>query len=91
MVGYKITIGGRWGKQVRIGTPLDGIFTKDETMDIIEKTILLFKDKGLPGERLSTMIERFGVTVTEQMLISQDLLNRKSEILGSIAGEDPKR
>jgi dissimilatory sulfite reductase (desulfoviridin) alpha/beta subunit len=89
--GYKITLGGRWGKQVRIGTPLDGIFTKNETMDIIEKTILLFKDKGLPGERLSTMIERFGVTVTEQMLIAHDLLNRKSEILGLNTGKDSER
>jgi hypothetical protein len=59
-------------------------------MDIIEKTILLFKDKGLPGERLSTMIERFGVTVIEQMLITHDLLNRKSEILGLNTGEDSK-
>jgi dissimilatory sulfite reductase (desulfoviridin) alpha/beta subunit len=90
MVGYKITIGGRWGKKVRIGTQLDGTFTKDETMDIIEKTILLFKDKGLPGERLSTMIERFGVTVTEQMLVAHDLLNRKSEILGLSTGEESK-
>jgi dissimilatory sulfite reductase (desulfoviridin) alpha/beta subunit len=90
MVGYKITIGGRWGKQVRIGMPLNGIFTKDEAMDIIEKTILLFKDKGLSGERLSTMIERLGVAVTGQMLIAHDLLDRKSEILGLNTGEGSK-
>jgi dissimilatory sulfite reductase (desulfoviridin) alpha/beta subunit len=81
-VGYKVTIGGRWGKQVRIGTPLNDIFTKDEAMDIIEKAILLFKEKGLPGERLSNMIERLSVAVTEQMLVVHDLLGRKSKILG---------
>ena len=81
-VGYKVTIGGRWGKHIRIGTPLKYIFTKDETMDIIEKTILLFKEKGFSGERLSTMIERLGVAVTEQMLNAHDLLDRKSEIIG---------
>jgi dissimilatory sulfite reductase (desulfoviridin) alpha/beta subunit len=81
-VGYKVTIGGRWGKHIRIGTPLNDVFTKDEAMDIIEKTILLFKEKGLSGERLSTMIERLGVGVTEQMLITHDLLDRKPEILG---------
>jgi dissimilatory sulfite reductase (desulfoviridin) alpha/beta subunit len=81
MVSYKITIGGRWGKHTRIGTPLNGLFTKDEAMNIIEKTILLFKDKGLSGERLSMMIERLGVVVTEQMLIAHDLLDRKPEIL----------
>jgi len=90
MVGYKITVGGRWGKQVRIGAPLNGIFTKGETMDIIEKTILLFKDKGLPGERLSTMIERLGVAVTEQMLITHDLLHRKPVIHGLNKSEDSK-
>jgi dissimilatory sulfite reductase (desulfoviridin) alpha/beta subunit len=81
-VDYKVIIGGRWGKHIRIGTPLNDVFTKDEAMDIIEKTILLFKEKGLPGERLSTVIDRLGVAVTEQMLITHDLLDRKPEILG---------
>ncbi len=80
-VGYKVTIGGRWGKQIRIGTTLNHVFIKDEAMDIIEKVILLFKEKGLPGERLSTMIERLGVAVTEQMLVTHDLIDRKSKIL----------
>jgi dissimilatory sulfite reductase (desulfoviridin) alpha/beta subunit len=87
-IGYKITVGGRWGKHIRIGTPLNKVFTKDETMDIIEKTILLFRDKGVPGERLSTMVERLGVAVTEQMLIAHDLLDRKQKILGLILGEE---
>jgi len=86
-IGYKITVGGRWGKHIRIGTPLNKVFTKDEAMDIVEKTILLFKDKGLPGERLSTMIERLGIPVTEQMLIAGDLLDRKTEILGLTLGK----
>jgi dissimilatory sulfite reductase (desulfoviridin) alpha/beta subunit len=81
-VGYKVTVGGRWGKHIRIGAPLNRVFTEDEAMDIIEKTILLFKDKGIPGERLSSLIERLGVAVVEQMLIAQDLFDRKAEILG---------
>jgi dissimilatory sulfite reductase (desulfoviridin) alpha/beta subunit len=89
-VGYRITIGGRWGKHIRIGTPLNGVFTEDEAMDIIEKSILLFKDKGLPGERFSTLIERLGVAITEQILIAHDLLDRKPEILGSIIKEGSK-
>jgi len=90
-VGYKVTIGGRWGKHIRIGTPLNDIFTKDEAMDIIEKTILLFKEKGLSGERLSSMIERLGVAVSEQMVIAHDLLDRKPEILGLNTVGGPKR
>ncbi|NLC70212.1 MAG: (4Fe-4S)-binding protein [Desulfuromonadaceae bacterium] len=90
-IGYKITIGGRWGKQIRIGSPLKdpscrfqpyAIFSREETLDIVEKAILLFKEKGLPGERLSTTIERLGIAVTEKMLIAGNLLERKEEILG---------
>jgi hypothetical protein len=36
------------------------------------------------------MIERLGVAVTEQMLITHDLMHRKSEILGLNTGEDSK-
>ncbi|MBN1140175.1 MAG: (4Fe-4S)-binding protein [Deltaproteobacteria bacterium] len=90
--GYKITLGGRWGKQIRIGSPLRdpscrfqpyAIFSKEEALDIIEKTILLFKEQGLPGERLSMTMERLGVAVTEKMLAAPDLLRRKDSILGT--------
>jgi dissimilatory sulfite reductase (desulfoviridin) alpha/beta subunit len=91
-IGYKIAVGGRWGKQIRIGSPLKdpscrfqpyAIFSREEALDIIEKALLLFKDKGLPGERLSTTIERIGIAVAEKMLISGDLLERKEQILKS--------
>jgi len=84
-VGCKFTIGGRWGKDIRIGTPLDGIYTEEETLDLIEKTILLFKEKGLPGERLSTMVERLGRQETEQALMGPALLERKQKLLGNSA------
>ncbi|NLV23927.1 MAG: (4Fe-4S)-binding protein [Deltaproteobacteria bacterium] len=91
-IGYKITLGGRWGKHTRIGSPIKdpacrfqpyAIFNREEALNIVEGTILLFKEKGLPGERLSTTIERLGIAVTEKMLISGDLLERKEEILNA--------
>jgi len=96
-IGYKITIGGRWGKQIRVGSPLKdpscrfqpyAIFNREETLNIVEKTILLYKEKGLPGERLSTTIERLGIAVTEKILINGDLLERKAEILGMNRAEE---
>jgi len=78
---YKIYIGGRWGKKIRIGSALDKLFTEEETMDIIEKAILLFKLKGLKGERFSTTIDRIGVKEVEMMLITDDILGMKDEIL----------
>lgn len=81
-LGYKIYIGGRWGKKIRIGSPLSKLFTKEEALDIVEKAILLFKYKGETGERFATTVERLGLEEVEKMLISDNLLKRKEEILG---------
>jgi dissimilatory sulfite reductase (desulfoviridin) alpha/beta subunit len=81
-VGYKIYIGGRWGKRTAHGIPLSKIFTdKEEVMDVIEKTILLYREQGKTGERLSQTIERLGFENIEAQLLSNDLLDRKQEIL----------
>ncbi|MCM0650680.1 4Fe-4S binding protein [Clostridium swellfunianum] len=81
-VGYKIYIGGRWGKRVAQGIPLSKIFTsKEEAMDVIEKTILLYREQGKTGERLSQTIERLGFENVQAQLLSNDILERKQEIL----------
>lgn len=83
-VGYKIYVGGRWGKLVNHGIPINKIFTTEqEVMDMIEKTILLFREQGQTGERLSQTIERIGFENVEAQLLSNDLLDRKDEILDS--------
>lgn len=80
-VGYKIYIGGRWGKRVALGKPLNKIFTDKEALDIIEKTILLYREQGKTGERLSQTIERIGFENIQNQLLSNDLLERKQEII----------
>lgn len=82
VTGYKIYIGGRWGKSIARGIPLSKIFTsKEEALDVLEKLILLYREKGQTGERLSQTIERIGFDSIEKELLSNDLLNRKQEIL----------
>jgi dissimilatory sulfite reductase (desulfoviridin) alpha/beta subunit len=81
-VGYKIYIGGRWGKLVAHGQALSMIFTnKDEAMDVIEKAILLYREQGKTGERFAQTIERLGLDNVESQLLSDNLLTRKNEIL----------
>ncbi|MEG1500734.1 MAG: 4Fe-4S binding protein, partial [Clostridiales bacterium] len=63
---YKIFLGGRWGKQIRIGTALETLFSQEELLNMIEKAILLFKSQGLDGERFSSTIERIGLPETEK-------------------------
>lgn len=80
--GYKIYIGGRWGKNVAKGIPLSKVFTsKEEALDVVEKLILLYKEQGHTGERLSQTMERMGFEVVEKELLSDDILARKQGIL----------
>ena len=61
---------------------LNRIFTsEEEALDVIEKAILLFKDRGLKGERFAETIERIGFENAEKQLLEKNLLERKMEIL----------
>ncbi|MBQ1259860.1 MAG: hypothetical protein IIX97_07085 [Clostridia bacterium] len=69
--GYKIYIGGRWGKKAAMGRPLNKIFTsEEEVLDMIEKIILFFKNEGTPGERFADTVNRLGFDVVESKLLS---------------------
>lgn len=84
IVGYKIYIGGRWGKRVAHGIPLSKVFTnREDAINLIEKVILLYREQGKTGERLSQTIERIGFKNIEAQLLANDLLDRKDEIINS--------
>lgn len=83
-VGYKICIGGRWGKKTAKGQPVDTIFTSsDEVLDFIEKTILFFKENGISGERFNDTVNRIGFDKVCGELLSDDILERKEHILNN--------
>ena len=70
--GYKICIGGRWGKKTAMGRPLSKVFTtEEEVLDVVEKAILLFRDMGIKGERFADTIARIGFENAEKMLIGE--------------------
>lgn len=80
--GYRVYIGGRWGKQVARGRSLDAVFTdQEEVLRVIEKTILFFREQGIAGERLADTIERIGFENVQAQLLSDEILSRKEEIL----------
>ena len=69
--GFKVFVGGRWGKKIAHGKPLTRVFTsEEEVMDVVEKAILLFRDEGLSGERFADTIERLGFDYVNDKLIS---------------------
>ncbi|MDD3337737.1 MAG: 4Fe-4S binding protein [Lachnospiraceae bacterium] len=80
--GFKIVIGGRWGKKIAIGQELHKVFlSEEEVLSVIEKSILLFREQGKTGERFADTIARIGFDKVEEQLISDDILDRKQEIL----------
>ena len=80
--GYKVYIGGRWGKRVARGTALEMIFeTEEAVLQVVEKCILLFREQGLPGERFADTITRLGFENVQAQLLSDEILARKEEIL----------
>lgn len=78
---YRIFIGGTWGKHTRMGSPLSRLVREDEIMPILEKTLLWFKENGLPKERLGKAIDRIGFDKAEAEIMGDGLLERKAEIL----------
>lgn len=82
MTGYRVYIGGRWGKRTAMGRPLSVIFTeKEEVLSIVEKCLLLFRAYGNPKERFADTVTRIGFDKAEALLLSNELLEQKDEIL----------
>lgn len=80
--GYRVYIGGRWGKRVGRGQPLARVFTdREELLATVEKTILFFRAYGQAGERLADTVARVGFAEAERLILSDELHARKAEIL----------
>ena len=79
----RIFVGGTWGKKQRMGTLLSGTYTETEVPDMIEKVMLWFKENAYGKERLGAAIDRIGAGKLEAALASDDLLERKEEILAA--------
>lgn len=72
--GYKIYIGGRWGKKFANGRPLEKIFTsEEEVMEVIERAILFFRDEGISGERFADTINRLGFDYVQDKLLNDKI------------------
>ena len=70
--GYRVYIGGRWGKKVAQGRFLGRVFTdRGEVLDVVEKAIVLFRDQGIAGERFADTVERLGFEQVEAQLLGE--------------------
>ena len=77
----RVFVGGTWGKTQRMGTLLGATVTPDEVPAVIEKVMLWYKENGYAKERLGATVDRLGTEALEAALATNDLLDRKEEIL----------
>lgn len=78
--GYKIYIGGRWGKKVAEGKALTKIFTSEqEVIDTVDRAIMFFRSEGITGERFADTVARLGFDYVNEKLISGEI--NKEEIM----------
>lgn len=84
--GYKVYVGGRWGKKVAHGRPLSRIFTtEEEVLDVVEKAILFFRDEGITGERFADTIQRLGFDYVEDKLLHTEI-DKKAILNKNVTG-----
>ena len=77
----RVFVGGTWGKTQRMGTRLSATFGADEIPEVIEKVMLWYKENGYAKERLGAAIDRLGIDTLEAAIATNDLIDRKEEIL----------
>lgn len=69
--GYKMYLGGRWGKKTAFGKPLSVILnSEDEVLNVLENAILIFKNEGIKGERFADTVTRLGFDYVEKKILS---------------------
>jgi NADPH-dependent 2,4-dienoyl-CoA reductase/sulfur reductase-like enzyme/dissimilatory sulfite reductase (desulfoviridin) alpha/beta subunit/rhodanese-related sulfurtransferase len=74
LTGYKVYIGGRWGKKVAEGRALDRMFTsEEEVVEVVERAILFFRDEGNSGERFADTIARLGFDYVQDKLLNSKI------------------
>lgn len=84
-LGYRIYIGGRWGKKFAHGRMLEKVFLEEEeVLSVLEKAILLFREQGKTGERFADTIDRLGFENVQAQLLADDLLERRDAIIGAV-------
>ena len=58
--GYKVTLGGHWGRTGGAGTVAATFATSDEVLAYIEKVLVFYRDRGEKGERFFKTLARLG-------------------------------
>jgi anaerobic sulfite reductase subunit C len=63
--GYRILVGGKLGRHPRLGRELEGIYSLEEALLIVERCTEVFRNESVSGERFGEILERTGIDPQE--------------------------
>lgn len=67
--GYKISLGGHWGRTGAAGIEVPTILEDEESvLSFIERTLKFYRDNGQPGERFFKTLDRIGFEESLKMI-----------------------
>ena len=66
-----------------MATPIPHLVSEEQIIPILEKSLLWFRENAYKKERLGMAIDRVGVDKFLAAMESDELLNRKDEILAA--------
>ncbi len=58
--GWRILLGGKLGRHPQLGRELEGIYSKEEVLAIVERCLGLYFKHNIAGERFGAMLNRIG-------------------------------
>lgn len=59
--GWDVFVGGKWGREPRIGTLYRKCVTAEEAFDLVSRILVVYKRLGQRRERVITVIDRVGL------------------------------
>jgi anaerobic sulfite reductase subunit C len=58
--GYRVLVGGKLGRHPRLAEELQGIYSKEEVLNLVEKCLDLYMKESIRGERFGEILKRTG-------------------------------
>ncbi|MCP3921730.1 MAG: sulfite reductase, partial [Desulfobacterales bacterium] len=54
--GFRVLLGGKLGRHPRLAEELPGIFTEDEVIEIVKKSVCFYKENSTGGKRFAVLL-----------------------------------
>lgn len=81
--GVKVLLGGKWGRKRRPATMLEGVYSVEEALDLLEKALLVFRKHAFKKERFGDMIDRVGFPAVERELSGETMMLERESVLAA--------